>query len=79
TTGFSVVYLADKRKVGMADPRGAKLSLRQITITFPKGTNEAQATARAGQFAQATQAIKGCGDASNVAAAQKAEVVEKDG
>lgn len=79
TTGFSVVYLADKRKVGMADPRGAKLSLRQITITFPKGTNEAQATARAGQFAQATQAIKGCGDASNVAAAQNAEVVEKDG
>jgi len=79
TTGFSVVYLADKRKVGMADPRGAKLSLRQITINFPKGTNEAQATARAGQFAAATQAIKGCGDASNVAAAQNAEVVEKDG
>ncbi|MEN2712870.1 peptidylprolyl isomerase [Sphingomonas sp. NPDC092331] len=79
TTGFTVVYLADKRKVGMADPRGAKLSLRQITISFPKGTTEAQATARAGQFAQATQAIKGCGDASNVAAAQNAEVVEKDG
>ncbi len=79
TTCFTVVYLADKRKVGMADPRGAKLSLRQITISFPKGTTEAQATARAGQFAQATQAIKGCGDASNVAAAQNAEVVEKDG
>lgn len=79
STGFSIVYLADKRKIGMADPRGAKLSLRQITITFPKGTNEAQATARAGQFAAATQTIKGCGDAANVAAAQNAEVVEKDG
>ena len=79
STGFSIVYLADKRKVGMADPRGAKLSLRQITITFPKGTTEAQATARAGQFASATQAIKGCGDAANVAAAQNAEMVEKDG
>jgi peptidyl-prolyl cis-trans isomerase SurA len=78
-TGFTVVYLADKRKVGMADPRAAKLSLRQITITFPKGTTEAQATGRAGQFAQATQAIKGCGDAANVAAAQNAEMVEKDG
>lgn len=78
-TGFSIVYLADKRKIGMADPRGAKLSLRQITITFPKGTTEAQATARAGQFAQATQSIKGCGDAANVAAAQNAEMVEKDG
>lgn len=79
TTGFSIVYLADKRKIGMADPRGAKLSLRQITINFPKGTTEAQASARASQFSQATQAIKGCGDASNVAAAQNAEVVEKDG
>ncbi|MEP9360753.1 peptidylprolyl isomerase [Sphingomonas sp. KR3-1] len=79
STGFTVVYLADKRKVGMADPRAAKLSLRQITITFPKGTTEAQATARAGQFATATQAIKGCGDAANVAAAQNADVVEKDG
>jgi len=79
STGFSIVYLADKRKIGMADPRGAKLSLRQITITFPKGTNEAQATARAGQFAAATQTIKGCGDAANVAASQNAEVVEKDG
>jgi peptidyl-prolyl cis-trans isomerase SurA len=79
TTGFSIVYLADKRKIGMADPRGAKLSLRQITITFPKGTTEAQAQSRAGSFAQATQAIKGCGDAANVAAAQNAEMVEKDG
>ncbi len=78
-TGFSIVYLADKRKIGMADPRGAKLSLRQITISFPKGTTEAQATARAGQFAQATQAIKGCGDVASVAAAQNAEMVEKDG
>lgn len=78
-TGFSIVYLADKRKIGMADPRGAKLTLRQITITFSKGTTEAQAQARAGSFAQATQAIKGCGDAANVAAAQNAEMVEKDG
>ncbi len=79
SAGFSIVYLADKRKIGMPDPRGAKLSLRQITITFPKGTTEAQATARAGEFAQATRAIKGCGDAANVAAAQNAEIVEKDG
>lgn len=79
STGFTIVYLADKRKIGMADPRAAKLALRQLTITFPKGTTEAQATARAAQFAQATQAIKGCGDANNVAAAQNAEVVEKDG
>ncbi len=78
-TGYSIVYLAEKRKVGMPDPRMAKLSLRQLTITFPKGTTEAQASARAGEFAQATQTIRGCGDAGKVAAAQNAEMVEKDG
>jgi peptidyl-prolyl cis-trans isomerase SurA len=79
SSGFTIVYLADKRKVGMADPRAAKLSLRQLTVSFPKGTTEAQANARAASFATATQAIKGCGDAASVAAAQNAEMVEKDG
>ena len=77
-TGFSIIYLAERRKIGMADPRAAKLALRQLTITFPAGTTEAQATARASEFAQATQAMKGCGDAANVAAAQNAELVERD-
>ena len=78
-TGFSILYLAEKRQVLTADPRDAKLSLRQIAITFPKGTTEAQATARAGEFATATRAIKGCGDVANVAKAQNADVVDRDG
>ena len=78
-TGFSILYLAEKRKVLTADPKDAKLSLRQIAITFPKGTTEAAATARAGEFATATRAIKGCGDVANVAQAQSAEVVDRDG
>ncbi|UZK66547.1 peptidylprolyl isomerase [Sphingomonas sp. M1-B02] len=78
-TGFSILYLAEKRKVLMADARDAKLSLRQVSISFPKGLTQAQATARAGEFATATQAIKGCGDVAKVAQAQGAEVVDRDG
>ncbi|MET0307374.1 MAG: peptidylprolyl isomerase [Sphingomonas sp.] len=78
-TGFSILYLAEKRQVGMPNPLDAQLSLRQLTITFAAGTTEAQATARAGDFAKATQAIKGCGDVAKVAAAESAEVVDKDG
>lgn len=78
-TGFSIIYLAEKRQMMMADPKAAKLTLRQMTITFPKGFTEAQASARAGEFAQATRVMKGCGDVANVAAAQNAEVVERDG
>jgi len=76
--GFSILYLIDQRKVLTADPRDARLSLRQLTITFPPGTTQDQATARASQFAKATQAIKGCGDAENVADQIGAEVVDND-
>lgn len=77
--GFSILYLAEKRQVGMADPHDARLTLRQLTITFPKGTTEAGANERAAAFAQATSTIKGCGDVATVAAAQNAEVVDRDG
>jgi peptidyl-prolyl cis-trans isomerase SurA len=76
--GFSILYLVDQRKVLTADPRDARLSLRQLTIQFPEGTTQEQATARASQFATATQAIKGCGDATKVAKEIGAEVVDND-
>lgn len=78
SAGFSIVYLADKHKVGIADPRDARLSLRQLSLSFAKGTTEAQASTRAAAFAKATQAIRGCGDVSKVAAAEGAEVVDRD-
>lgn len=78
-TGFSILYLAEKRQVLMPNPLDARLSLRQLTISFAPGTTEPQATARAGEFAKATQAIKGCGDVAKVATDQSAEVVDKDG
>lgn len=77
-TGFSILYLAEKRTLGQPDPRDAKLSIRQMTITFPQGTTEAQANDRVAKFVEATQAIRGCGDVGNVASKIGAEVVDRD-
>lgn len=78
-TGFSILYLAEKRQVLMADPKDAKVSLRQVTVKFPKGTTEAQATALATEFAKGTQTIQGCGDVPKVAASLNAEIADRDG
>ena len=76
--GYSILYLTDERQIGKADPRDARLSLKQLTIRFPAGTTQAQATSRAAVFATATQAIKGCGSVEKVAADVGAEVVDND-
>jgi len=76
--GFSIIYMIDKRQVLMADPRDAVLSLKQISISFPKGISEAQAQARAGEFARAMQGAKGCGAVDQVAAGIGATVVSND-
>ncbi|MES2338600.1 MAG: peptidylprolyl isomerase [Pseudomonadota bacterium] len=76
--GYSILYLVDKRQVLTADPRDAKLSLRQLTVKFPAGTTQAQATQRAAAFATATRAINGCGGVAKVAADLGAEVVDND-
>lgn len=76
--GFSIIYLVDKRQVLTADPRDAKLSLRQVTLPFPKGITQAEASVKVADFAKSTQAIRGCGDVAKVAAAMGAEVVDND-
>jgi peptidyl-prolyl cis-trans isomerase SurA len=76
--GFSILYLIDKRQVLMADPRDAVLSLKQISINFPAGTTEAQATKKAGEFAQAMSAANGCGAVDAVAAQVGAQVISND-
>nr|WP_315763303.1 peptidylprolyl isomerase [Sphingomonas sp. Y38-1Y] len=76
--GYSLLYLVDKRTVLGADPRDAKLSLRQLALKFPAGLNQAQLQARAADFAKATQAIQGCGNVSKVAQTIGAEVVDND-
>lgn len=76
--GFSIMYLVDKRQVLMADPRDARLSLKQMTIKFAPGTTQAQATARTSAFAEAIQKLQGCGSVEKVAASLNAEVVDND-
>jgi peptidyl-prolyl cis-trans isomerase SurA len=76
--GFSIIYLSDARQVATADPRDAMLNLRQMSIKFAAGTTEATATARAEQFAKATQNMGGCGRANEVAQSIGAEVVDND-
>lgn len=76
--GFSLLYLVDKRTVLGADPRDAKLSLRQVSVKFPAGLAQPQVQARAAEFAKATQAIQGCGNVQKVASSIGAEVVDND-
>ncbi|MEW9856739.1 peptidylprolyl isomerase [Novosphingobium sp. M1R2S20] len=76
--GLSIIYMIDRRKVLTADPRDAVLALKQISISFPSSTSEAQATAKARNFAQAMATAKGCGAVDEVAAKLGAQVVAND-
>ncbi|WP_394731273.1 peptidylprolyl isomerase [Altererythrobacter sp. GH1-8] len=76
--GFSILYLIDKRQVLMADPRDAIVSLKQISINFPAGISEEQVGSRIEAFTQGVQAIRGCGDADDAAAALGADIVTND-
>ncbi|MFM6830362.1 MAG: peptidylprolyl isomerase [Novosphingobium sp.] len=76
--GFSILYLIDKRQVLTADPRDALLSLKQISIEFPKGTNNDAAGKKAAEFAAMVKTIKGCGDADGAASKIGATVVAND-
>jgi peptidyl-prolyl cis-trans isomerase SurA len=76
--GYSIIALIDKRQVLTADPRDAVLSLKQITMTFPKGMTRDQATPKVASFAEALKSIQGCGRVNEVASAIGAEVVEND-
>ena len=76
--GVSLLYVMDKRKVLTADPRDSLLSLKQLSVLFPKGTTKEQASAKAASFAAAIKEIKGCGQANEVGARVGADVVDND-
>ncbi len=76
--GVSIIAVQDVRKVLTADPRDAVLTLKQVSVTFPKGTTRAQAEPLVARFAQASQNIGGCGGADKLASEFNAEVVESD-
>ncbi len=77
--GVSIIALQDERKVLAPDPRNAILSLKQISVTFPKGTSRQQAEPVVARFAQAAQNIGGCGGTEKVANEFNGEVVSSDG
>jgi peptidyl-prolyl cis-trans isomerase SurA len=76
--GYSVILLIDKRQVLGTDPRDAILALKQLTIAFPAGMTQAQATPKVEAFARALQSLQGCGKANEVAATVGADVVNND-
>jgi peptidyl-prolyl cis-trans isomerase SurA len=76
--GYSIVAVQDIRKILTADPRNAILSLKQVTVSFPKGTNRAQAEPIVARFSTAAQNIGGCGGAERIAGELNAEVVQSD-
>ncbi|WP_294010601.1 peptidylprolyl isomerase [Sphingomonas sp.] len=76
--GFSIVAVQDTRKILTADPRDAVLTLKQVSITFPKGTSRQQAEPLVARFAQSAQNVGGCGGADRIAADFKGELVESD-
>ncbi|MCF8472756.1 MAG: peptidylprolyl isomerase [Sphingomonadaceae bacterium] len=77
--GVSILLLIDIRQVATSDPRDSVLSLKQIAITFPKGTTEAQVTPLVKRFSEETQQISGCGVADEMARKLGADVVNRDG
>jgi peptidyl-prolyl cis-trans isomerase SurA len=76
--GYSIIAVQDTRKVLTADPRNAELSLKQVSISFPKGTTRAQAEPILARFASAAQNVGGCGGADKLAADFRGEVVSSD-
>jgi peptidyl-prolyl cis-trans isomerase SurA len=77
--GFSILAVQDTRKILTPDPRDAVLSLKQISIAFPKGTSRAAAEPIVARFAEAAKTIGGCGGTDKVAAEFHGEVVTSDG
>jgi peptidyl-prolyl cis-trans isomerase SurA len=76
--GVSIIAVQDQRKVLAPDPRNAVLSLKQVSITFPKGTSREQAEPVVSRFAEAAQTVGGCGGTDKIASEFNGEVVSSD-
>ncbi|QNM83991.1 peptidylprolyl isomerase [Sphingomonas sabuli] len=76
--GISIVMVQDARKVLVADPRNAVLSLKQVSISFPAGMTRPQAEPIIGRFAEAARNVGGCGGADKIGDEFNGEVVTND-
>jgi peptidyl-prolyl cis-trans isomerase SurA len=54
------------------------MTLRQVSISFPKEMTNAQASARFDAFATATKSMGGCGGSENVAKQFDGEIVDSE-
>jgi peptidyl-prolyl cis-trans isomerase SurA len=76
--GFSIIAVQQTRKILTPDPRDAILSLKQVSITFPKGTSREAAEPIVSRFADAARSVGGCGGAEKLAGEFHGEVVTQD-
>lgn len=76
--GFSIIAVQDTRKILTPDPRDAILSLKQVSIAFPKGTTRETAEPIVSRFAEAAKNVGGCGGAEKIAADFHGQVVSSD-
>jgi peptidyl-prolyl cis-trans isomerase SurA len=76
--GFSIIAVQDTRKILTADPRDALLTLKQVSVVFPKGTKREVAEPIAARFGEAARTVGGCGGADKLAADFHGEVVSSD-
>jgi len=77
--GVSIIAVQDTRRLLTHDPRDDVLTLKQVSIVFPKGTSRAQAEPIVSRFAEAARNVAGCGAADKLAADFHAEIVQSDG
>ncbi|MES2120843.1 MAG: peptidylprolyl isomerase [Pseudomonadota bacterium] len=76
--GYSILALSDVRKVLTADPRDAVLSLKQVSVSFPKGTTRTQAEPMVARFTAAARSVGGCGGADKLGTDFNGEVLQRD-
>jgi peptidyl-prolyl cis-trans isomerase SurA len=76
--GVSIIAVQDTRKIMTPDPRDAVLSLKQVSVLFPKGTTRENAEPIVARFGEAAKNIGGCGGADKLASDFHAEVVSSD-
>ena len=76
--GLSIIAVQDTRRILTRDPRDDVLSLKQVSILFPKGTSRQQAEPVVSRFADAARSVAGCGGADKLATDFHAEIVQSD-
>jgi peptidyl-prolyl cis-trans isomerase SurA len=76
--GVSIIAVQDTRKILTSDPRDAVLSLKQVSISFPKGTSRQTAEPIVSRFGEAAKNVGGCGGADKIATDFHGEVVTSD-